>query len=342
MRKLKAILASVSLLALFGAAHAPARADAISDFYGKARITFNVGTTVGGGYDFYARILAEYLPKHIPGGPTIVIENMGGAGGVKSANYVYNIAARDGSVISMPVSSIVLAEALRPSQVKFQSRKFGWVGTVATMTDVLAVYRTTGIATIDDAKKKAVVIGATGKLGTLYLQVALVNALLDTRFKIVPGYKSGNEANLAMDSGEIQGRTNQWVSWKTQRPQWIRDDKLSYLVQFGPKVPELKGVPTMDELVAKPREKAMVNLMQIIQLVGRAVMLPPDVPQARLAALRAGFDATMTDKAFIARMAEKDLELSPRPGATLQADIDNVMSSAEDTAKALLAELRLN
>jgi len=162
MRTIKAILGSVPFLALIVAAHAPARADAIADFYGKTRITFNVGTTVGGGYDFYARILAEYLPKHIPGGPAMVIENMGGAGGVKSANYVYNIAAKDGSVISMPVSSIVLAEALRPSQVKFQSRKFGWVGTIATMTDVLAVYRSSGINTIEDAKKKAIVIGATG------------------------------------------------------------------------------------------------------------------------------------------------------------------------------------
>jgi tripartite-type tricarboxylate transporter receptor subunit TctC len=213
MRRIRAILVAAPLLAL-AAQTSPTRADPVSDFYAGNRITFNVGTTVGGGFDLYARILAESLPNHIPGKPSVLVENMGGAGGVKAANYVYNVAAKDGTVIGMPVSSIVLAEALRPSLVKFQSRKFGWVGTITTMTDVLAVYRTSGVNTIEDAKKKSIVIGATGKLGTLYLQVALVNALLGTKFRIVPGYKSGNEANLAMDSGEIQGRTNQWISWR--------------------------------------------------------------------------------------------------------------------------------
>lgn len=290
MRRIRAILISAPLLAL-AAQSSPTHADPVSDFYAGNRITFNVGTTVGGGYDLYARILAESLPRHIPGKPSILVENMGGAGGVKAANYVYNIAAKDGTVIGMPVSSIVLAEALRPSQVKFQSRRFGWVGTIATMTDVLAVYRSSGINTIEDAKKKSIVIGATGKLGTLYLQVALVNALLGTKFHIVPGYKSGNETNLAMDSGEIQGRTNQWISWKTQRPQWIRDHKLSYLLQFGPKVPELKGVPTFGDLVTAPDKKAMVDLLQIIQLVGRSVYVPPGVPHERSAALRAALSA---------------------------------------------------
>ncbi len=324
-----------------GATASLAHADAVSDFYAGKQVTYIVAASVGGGYNLYSRILMAYMPRHIPGKPKVIVQNMAGAGGIKAANYMYNVAPRDGSVMSTPISSIVIGESLRPKKVKFRVREFGWVGTVTTMTDVLAVFANTGVKTIDDAKKISVVIGATGKLGTLYLQPALVNALLGTKFKIIEGYKSGRQTNMAMSRGEVQGRTNQWTSWSTQRPQWIKDGKLSYLLQYGPKHPALPGVPTFKELVKTPDEIAMVEFMELIQLVGRSAHTPPGVPKARLAALRTAFDATMKDPAFRARMKEKRLTVNPRKGTVLQADLDRILPSAAQTARKIKAVLKL-
>jgi len=325
------------------AALAPAAsADPVADFYAGKTLTFIVAASPGGGYNLYSRVLMRHMPRHVPGKPSVVVQNMAGAGGIKAANYMFNVSPRDGSVAGMPISSIVLAESLRPKKVKFRAQQFGWVGTVTTMTDVLAVYADTGVKSIDDAKKKPVVIGATGKLGTLYLQVALVNQLLGTRFKIVEGYKSGAQTNLAMDRNEVSGRTNQWTSWKTQRPQWISGGKLSYLLQYGPKIPELGGVPRFRDLLKKGKDREMADLMELIQLVGRSAKTPPGVPATRVAALRRAFDATMKDAAFLAEMKEKNLIVNPRSGETLQADLNRVLPKAGAVSARIKQVLKLN
>jgi tripartite-type tricarboxylate transporter receptor subunit TctC len=230
-------------------------------------------------------------------------------------------------------AGIVLTEALTPSQVKYRSSDFGWVGTIATMTDILAVFKSTGVATINDAKKVQVLLGSIGKGSTLSIQPKLVNALLGTQFKIIGGYAGGNEVNIAMERGEVSGRTNQWESWKSQRPEWVRDGSLSYLLQFGPKLSDFPDVPSLRELVVKPEDLLLVDLLEVLQYVGRSVFTTPGVPADRLAVLRRAFDETMKDPEFIARLKEAQLELLPRRGEETQSYITKAMSNAPEAAR---------
>jgi tripartite-type tricarboxylate transporter receptor subunit TctC len=337
MTMMRATAITLGLLLGIPAAHA----DDVAAFYAGKQITFVAPTTVGGGFDLYSRIFVEYFRKFIPGQPTIVVQNMPGAGGIRAANFMYNVAAKDGSVIGMPLANIPLSEAIEPSVARYQSSKFNWIGTITGETDILAVWKTSGLASIEEARHKEVVIGGTGKLGMLALNVNLANALLATKFKVVSGYPSGNEVNLAMENGEVQGRTNQWTSWKSQRPQWVSENKLNYLLQIGPKEPELPNVPAFLELVKTPKDQAMVRLLQTNQVVGRSVYAPPDVPKDRVAALRAAFDKTMRDPDFLARMKGMGLYVQPSTGAELEEEIARSMENVGDAARDLREALKL-
>jgi tripartite-type tricarboxylate transporter receptor subunit TctC len=321
------------MAAAIGATGTSGHAEDAAAFYAGRQVNFIIPTSAGGGFDLYSRVLMDYMRKYIPGQPTIVMQNMPGAGGVRAANYVSSVAPRDGSVLGMPLSNIPLAEALDPQAVKYRSVAFSWIGTITPETEVLAVWRNTGVASIEDSRHKELAIGATGKLGTLALNAGLVKGLLGSKFKIILGYPAGNEVNQAMENGEVQGRTNQWTSWKTQRPQWVEDGLLNYLVQIGPREKELPQVPSFLDLVKTPREQAMVRLLQSNQLLGRSIYAPPGIPADRLAALRDAFDKTMRDPEFLARMKAQELEVNPQPGTALGDEITRTMENADAAAR---------
>jgi tripartite-type tricarboxylate transporter receptor subunit TctC len=327
----KAIFAGILT---FGALIAqPAHADDAAAFYAGRQITFVIPTTPGGGFDLYSRTLMDYMRKYIPGQPSIVLQNMTGAGGIRAANYMFSLAPQDGSVFGMPLSNVPFSEVIDPDAVKYRSAAFSWVGTVTPETEVLAVWHSSGVATIEDTRSKELVIGGTSKLGMPTLNAALTKALLGSKFKIVVGYPAGIEAILAMETGEVQGRFNEWTSWKSQRPKWIEDGLLNYIIQIGPKEPELPQVPSLLDLVKTPREQAMVRLLQSNQLVGRSIYAPPGIPADRLAALRDAFDKTMRDPDYLARMKAQQLEVNPQTGATLQAEIARTMETAASAAR---------
>jgi tripartite-type tricarboxylate transporter receptor subunit TctC len=335
---------AVTILAVglsFGECATTAQADEITAFYTGKQITFVAPTSAGGGFDLYSRLFAESVRRFIPGQPSIVVQNMPGAGGMRAAGYIFNVAPRDGTVIGMPLANIPLSEALEPNVARYQSAKFGWIGTITPETDVLGVWRSSGVASLDDARRKEINIGATGKLGLLALNVNLANALLGTRFKVVLGYPSGNEVNLAMETGEVQGRTNQWTSWKSQRPAWIKEHKLNFLLQIGPKEPELPDVPGFLELVKTPEHQAMVRLLQSNQIVGRSIYAPPDMPKDRLAALRHAFEKTVRDPEFVARLNAVGLTIQPSTGAALEQEISRSMEHAGQAARDLRQALKL-
>ena len=326
---------------LIGGSMSAAGADDVAAFYAGRQITFVAPTSVGGGFDLYSRLFAESVRKFIPGQPSIVVQNMPGAGGMRAASYLFSVAPKDGTVIGMPLANIPLSEVLEPSAARYQSAKFSWIGTITPETDVLGVWRDSGVGSLEDARQKEIAIGATGKFGLLAMNVNLANALLGTRFKIVLGYPSGNEVNLAMENGEVQGRTNQWTSWKSQRPQWIKDNRLNFLLQIGPRESELLHVPVLLDLVKDPKHQAMVRLLQSNQVVGRSIYAPPDLPRDRLAALRDAFDKTMRDPEFLARMNAAGLNVQPLPGAALEQEIAHSMENAGDTARDLGLALKL-
>jgi len=334
------LLGSIFLLA---ATTVPAVAGDDASFYAGKQITFIVGTGAGGGNDLYARVLAPFLARFIPGNPTIVVQNMPGSDGTVAAAHVYSVAPKDGTVIATSPSSMFLSEALNPSRVRFDSRKFGWVGTIATMTDVLAVFKSSGIETIEDAKKKEIVIGGSGNFGLSSMEPLLANAVLGTKFRVVRGYTGGDTVNLAMEQHEIEGRTNQWASWKVLRPEWIRDRSLSYLLQFGPKDPSLpSAVPAIRDLVTAPADRAMVDLLEIAQYMGRSVFAPPGLPPERLAMLRDAFDKTMQDSAFAARMKATNLELYPRTAREIEAELAQASANRDKVVQEMKTRLNLN
>jgi tripartite-type tricarboxylate transporter receptor subunit TctC len=339
---LKCTLSPVLIAALAFAS--PAHADDAAGFYASKQITLIVGSGPGGGYDLYGRILAPYLSSHIPGKPNVIIQNMPGSAGVTAAAHVYNVAPKDGTVIAIAPAEILLAEAWNPQQVRFDSSKFNWVGTIATMTDVLAVFKSTGVLTLEDAKRKEVAVGATATIASNSLQPAIANALLGTKFHIVKGYTGGGDAlTIAMERHEIEGRTNQWASWKVLRPEWVKEGRLSYLLQFGPKDPDLPaGVPAMSELVSTPRDKAIVALLEVMQRTGRSVFAPPNIPKDRLAVLQAAFDATMQDPAFLAQMQKLGLDVYPRKGTEIQAELDRVMTNRDEVIRDMKKTLGLD
>jgi tripartite-type tricarboxylate transporter receptor subunit TctC len=314
-------------------------ADASSVSGAGKQITFYIGTSAGGGYDSYARTLGIFLARHLPGSPTFVFRNMPAGDGMALANLVYNVSSRDGSVLAISPAELYLPEVLSPGKFDYDVRRFGWVGTMSTTTEVLAVLKSSGINSIEDAKRKEAVLGAVGPLGTGSIYPQLSNSFLDTKFRVIHGYPGGSEINLAMASNEVQGRVNQWNSWVAQESNLIDEGKLSYLLQFGPKI--LDNVPQLSELVSTPKEKAMVRLIDLLQLVGRSVYTSPGVAPATLAMLRKAFDDTMLDPEYIDRMKQQKLDLYHRPGVDLQEDFNRALLSADEVSGDLRAILNI-
>jgi tripartite-type tricarboxylate transporter receptor subunit TctC len=238
---------------------------------------------------------------------------------------------------------MLLGEALDPAQTHFESLKFGWIGTIATTTDILAVFKSTGVDELQAAKQQEIRIGGADLYSLSTLEPAAANAMLGTKFRVIMGYGGGDAMDLAMERHEIDGRTNQWASWKVLRPDWISQNLLSYLLQFGPKDSSLPStVPTLSELVKTPEETAIVNLLEIPQYMGRSVFAPPGIPAEQLKTLQQAFDETMHDPAFVNRMRELNLELYPHKPDEFQEALRRTMQERENTVRNMKAMLKLN
>jgi tripartite-type tricarboxylate transporter receptor subunit TctC len=297
------------------------------------QISFYIGVAVGGGYDGYARAIAPFLSKYLPGKPTVVLRNMPAADGLSLAVHMATIAPQDGSAIAISPAQLYLPQVLTPGKFNFDVRKLNWIGTISSTTDVMGVFKTTNVATIEDAKKQEVLLGAVGRLGTGTIYPLLSNALLGTKFKTIHGYQGGADIFLAMERGEVQGRVNQWNSWEAQRPQWIKEGKLNFLFQSGP--PAVKDVPRLVDLMKTPEQKALIDVIDLLNVIGRSIYTTPGVAPERLAILRKAFDQAVADPEFIAMMKQKGLELNPRGGAELQADFERELTSVEEIGREL-------
>ncbi|MPZ37886.1 MAG: hypothetical protein GEU95_07440 [Rhizobiales bacterium] len=287
-----------------------AKAQSVADFYRGKTIIYNLAVPDGASWGLYARTFIEHLHKHIPGNPTVILQVMPGAGGVIAGNHVFNVAARDGTVIGTPLSTSMVFAATDPDQVKYDPRKFSWIGSMAVVQDVITVWHTAPAKTLDEAKRTELVMGATGKASNSFQDIALANNLLGTKFKTVRGYKGGAEINIAIERGEVHGRATTWDSWPGSHPDWLRDKKLVHLVQLGPrKLPEIgNDVPLFRDLVGEGEPRAIVDFVGASLAMGRAVYAPPGVPKDRIEALRAAFVATMKDPAYIAQARKLKLD----------------------------------
>lgn len=332
---------SATALALAGLT-APALAQAPADFYKGKNVDMVIGFSVGGGYDVYARTVARFMGEHIPGKPRIVPKNMTGAGSRVAANFVFNVAPKDGTVLATADQSMPLEQAVGDVGITFDTRKFTWIGTPIFENNTLVTWHTSPVKTVADAQRLEVAVGATGfNTSAQYPQV--MNSLLGTKFKIIMGYPGGNEINLAMENGEVAGRgSNNWTSWKSTKPDWIRDKKINIIVQIGlTKAADLPDVPLLMDLAKNEDDRLALKLVSAPPMVGRPVFSTPNVPDDRTKALRDAFDATMKDPAFLEEARKTGLDINPIGGADLQKIVADIIDTPKPVRDRLASILSL-
>jgi tripartite-type tricarboxylate transporter receptor subunit TctC len=307
-----------TVLAIGALAPLPSQAQSVPDFYKGKTINLLIGVGVGGEYDLQARLTGRYIGKHIPGNPTVVPQNMTGAGGLKMANYLYNVAPKDGTQIGMIANNFPMMQAIDADGVKFDVSKMQWIGAIAPTVETMAVWHTAGVKSIEDARKKQVVAGASGKGAITYTFPTAMNEFLGTKFKVITGYQGGNAINLAMEKGEVQARDNTWSSWKVTKPDWLRDKKIVIIAYAGPKPKDLPGVPSLSELAKNDDDRKVLDLITSGTEFGRPLATNAGVPAARVKALRQAFDETMKDKDFLSEAQKLNIEVDPVSGEHMQ------------------------
>jgi len=258
----------------------------------------------------------------------MVVQNMPGGGHVLATNHLYNVAPRDGSVIGTVNGTIPVHQVVDGTGVRFDVAKFNWLGSVSSTNLLTIVTARSGIKSFEDLKTRETIAGATGIGSMAALYPIIVNNMLKTKFRIVPGYKSAGEIDLAMESGEVESRSGTtYESIVAERPQWLKDKTIRPIVQVGRvRNKELPDVPLLQELVSTPEEKAVLRLLSGSIVVGRPFLAPPGVPAERVAALRQAFDATMKDQAFLDECAKTGVDLDPVDSTILEAAIRDIVS----------------
>ncbi len=288
-------------------------------FAGKT-VTMIIGFGPGGGYDLWGRVVARHIGQHLPGEPAVAPQNLEGAGSYRAANFIYNVAPKDGTTMALIARDAALGPLTGSPGAQFDATKFSWLGTPAIETNVCIAYHTAAVKTVHDLTEKELVVGDTGPgTGTRSYPKAL-NDILGMKFRIVGGYPASADVFLAMERGEVQGICESLDSIKVRRPDWIASGTVSVLFQGGTKPnPELKDVPFVVDLAQKPEDKQAIEFLYAGQGIGRPFIAPPQLPPDRLKMLRDAFDATMKDPEFIAEAGLRKLTLAPEDGQHLEA-----------------------
>jgi tripartite-type tricarboxylate transporter receptor subunit TctC len=294
----------------------PAGAQSVEDFYRGKTITISVGFTAGGGYDLYARVLGRHLGRHVPGNPAVVVQNMPGAGSLKATQYVYGVAPKDGTVLAT-VSRGMATDPLL-NDAKFDATKLTWIGSVTSETSICATWKTSQTKTWDDMFKREFTLGGSATGADPDTFALILRNVFGAKVRLVTGYPGGNDINLAMERGEVDGRCGwSWSSLKSQK-NWL--PQINLLAQFAvEKNADIPQVPWTIERAGNDEQRQVLRLLTAGQFLGRPFFSTPDIPADRRDALRAAFDATMKDPQFVAETTKLDLEVTPVSGKTIDA-----------------------
>ncbi|MFT5487360.1 MAG: tripartite-type tricarboxylate transporter receptor subunit TctC [Paracoccaceae bacterium] len=323
--------AALAAALVFGGATA-ANAETAAEFYKGKTLKIVFGFGVGGTYGKYSQILAQYLAPYT-GAEKVITQSMPGAGGIKSANYMYNVAKADGLTLFMPPDTIVISELLRPKAVKYKSNDFQWLGTAVQSNSVIALRGDAGIQKVSDLKSKQVIMGSTGKGSQTFLMPSLVNGVLGTKFKIVSGYKGSRKTQLAMEQNEVQGVSLTWLSWKSAKEKWFKDGFAKAVIQIGvEKEEDLPNVPMLADLVTG-ENRQIVNFMATMGPLGRGLVVPKGTPKDRVDFLRAAFAKTVADPNFIVNAEKRKLRVKAATGAQLQKIVNDSLKVSNETVK---------
>jgi len=302
------------------------------DVYKGKTITIICGYGVGGGYDVYARLLARHLGNHIPGQPTVIVQNMPGAGGLRAANAVAVTAPKDGTTIAAVNPSLLMYQLMGGPQARYETGKLKWLGSLDEPNNSIITWHTSGIRSIDDAKTRDVPMPGDGATSAMTIYPTVTNALLGTRFKIVEGYSGSAAGDLAMERGEVDGRSGaNLTSIFARRADWVRDRKINFLLQIGNKRdPLLPEVPLLQDLLTSERDRQIATLASLPTTVGPGYWMAPDLPNATLAIVRRAFEATIADAAFLAEAKQLKLEVRPKTGEQVQAAVEKIAQYPAD------------
>jgi tripartite-type tricarboxylate transporter receptor subunit TctC len=331
---LKVLTAGALLVGSAGMTAAAAAADPIADFYRSK--TYNIYTGTGenstGAVVQYTRAVSQFIGRHIPGEPTVVMRSMPGAGGIKAANYIYNIAPQDGTVHGFISRGFIIQPLMGTPQAQFDPTKFQWIGSTASEVSVGAIWTAgTDVRTIQDAMKKEIVVGGTAPGQDTGLFPVVLNRLIGTKFKVVTGYASSSEVDLAMQRGEAQGKIG-W-SWGNLNAgntvDWVSTGKVHVIIQMGleksPKIPS--DVPLLLDLARNDEDRRLMELIFGSAVTGYPSFVGPGVPKARVEAIRAAYSATMQDPEFRKVVEKQQLELDPISGEDLTKIIQRLYSA---------------
>jgi tripartite-type tricarboxylate transporter receptor subunit TctC len=325
------VRALVCAVAIVAAAPAVAQED-IAAFYKGKTLRIVVGTAAGGGYDLFARTVARHLAGHIPGNPTIVVQNQPAAGGLVMTNQLFATAPRDGTVIGAPINGIPTAPLIQPYGAHFDAEKLIWLGSTNREPYVAFVWHTAPVQSLAELRSKQLTVGATAPGSTMVDFPLVTNAILGTKFRVVHGYEGTPQINNAIERGEIEGEgAVGWAAVKAQVPDWISEKKITIIAQYGLKRhAELADVPSVLELAMTEADRRALLTMFARTEYGRPYFLPPEVPAVRVAALRRAFDATVHDPAFVADAAKFKLDVDPMTGEEVQALVGELAQTPAD------------
>ena len=326
LRMKKGLAVALGVIVAWALAPQPASAQ----FYAGKQIKITIGFGFGGTYGKYSRMFAEHLGKYIDGNPTIVVQSMPGAGGIKAMNFAANVMPADGLNLFVPLDSGVLAQLLFAGKVKYDFRKFISLGT-ANQTNVIVVVREdTGIKKWEDLRDKQVVMGSTGRGSTGYLIPFAVNGMLGTKMKIISGYKGSSKTGLAVERNEVNGAAFNWLFWKSKYERWFKDEGrfARAVLQVGHfRDPDLPDVPMLGDLV-DPKLKPVVALLDAGGLIGRGLAAPAGTDPARVKELRVAFAKMLADPKFLADAKKRKLRVIPSTGEQVQKAINDTLNNA--------------
>ena len=325
----------VAILALcpisVGQAQSPA------DFYKGKNIDLYIGYSAGGGYDVYARSLARHMGRFIPGNPTIVPKNMPGAGSLVLANWLYNVAPKDGTAFGIIGRGTAFDPLLGSTKAQFDAAKFNWIGSMNDEVSVCVAWHTTGITKLEQVKQNELTVGGTGPAADTDQFPKVLNATIGTKFKIIAGYPGGNDIDLAMERGEVMGRCGwSWSSVTATHQNWIDEKRINVLVQLSlSRHPDLPNVPLIMDFAKSNAEKQIFKLVFARQPMGRPFLMPPGIPADRMVAVRKAFMDTMKDGEFLADAEKMKLEINPVSGDAVQEIVQQVYQTPKSIAAAV-------
>ena len=303
--------------------------DEIAAFYKGKQINLIVGSGVGSGYDINARMVARHWGGHIPGNPTIVVQNQPGAGSLITTNALANTAAKDGTVVAAVINGVPTAPLLQPDAARFDPMKLNWIGSTNRDTQVIYAWHTSPVRELQDLLSKELIIGATSS-GTTQVDFPIVtNSILGTKFKVVSGYEGTAQIHKAMEAGEVQGLgALAWSSLKTLNADWIANGKIRILAQWSsPAHPDLMAYPLVESLAKTDEDRLALKLLTSRLEAGRPFVAPPGVPPVRVAALRKAFDETMRDPALLAEAKRLLLDIEPMTGEEVAGLVKSVLAT---------------